>query len=128
ILLDTFLPVCTPVQNALPLWLAEQNNIHHEIYDRLNSNLSLLSKSLSDYPSINLLKPEGGWYAILRIPQTQSEEAWCLEFLEKDHVLVHPGYFFDFEEEAHLVLSLLPPSIIFAEGLNRILKRIHLAS
>ncbi len=123
-ILDTFLSVGTPVQYALPLWLAEQKEIHQEISDRLIKNLSCLRKTLESFPTMTLLEPEGGWYAILRIPRTQSEEAWCLEILEKDHILVHPGYFFDFEEEAYLVLSLLPPAALFENGIERMLTRI----
>jgi hypothetical protein len=32
---------------------------------------------------------------------------------------VQPGFFFDFEEEAFLVVSLLTPPGIFAEGVRR---------
>jgi hypothetical protein len=31
-----------------------------------------------------------------------------LDLLDRTGILVHPGYFFDFEREAFLVLSLLP--------------------
>jgi hypothetical protein len=33
---------------------------------------------------------------------------------------VHPGFFFDFPQEAYLVLSLLPPEAEFAEGVARV--------
>jgi len=35
-------------------------------------------------------------------------------------VLVHPGYFFDFETDGFLVLSLLPEPGLFVEGLHRL--------
>ena len=37
-------------------------------------------------------------------------------------VLVHPGYFFDFQREAFLVVSLLPPPAIFADAVARMLR------
>jgi alanine-synthesizing transaminase len=37
-------------------------------------------------------------------------------------VVVHPGYFFDMEGGAFLVLSLLTPPEDFREGLGRILE------
>ncbi len=46
-----------------------------------------------------------------------------LELLEKDHVLVHPGYFFDFPREAFVVVSLLPPPDAFRDGMSRLLRR-----
>ena len=45
--------------------------------------------------------------------------------LERDGVLVHPGYFFDFPREAFLVLSLLPSRRRFAEGVRRLLARVE---
>jgi hypothetical protein len=35
-------------------------------------------------------------------------------------VLVQPGFFYDFESEAFLVVSLLAPPEVFREGVNRI--------
>ena len=54
-----------------------------------------------------MLRVEGGWSAVVQVPQLRSEEALVLELLEKDDVLVHPGYFFDFAREAFVVVSLL---------------------
>ena len=71
-----------------------------------------------------LLSPQGGWYATLRVPAVKSEEEWVMEFLKEDHVSVYPGYFFDFEKEAYIVLSLIPPEPVFREGTGRILKRL----
>jgi hypothetical protein len=38
---------------------------------------------------------------------------------------VHPGFFFDFAHEAFLVVSLLPEPDTFAEGIRRLLERVH---
>ena len=46
-----------------------------------------------------------------------------LSLLANDGVLVQPGFFFDFEREAFLVLSLLTPEDVFHEGVRRILAR-----
>jgi hypothetical protein len=45
-----------------------------------------------------------------------------LELLGRCNVLVQPGFFYDFESEAFLVLSLLTAPEIFHEGLTRILQ------
>ena len=44
----------------------------------------------------------------MQVPAIASEETIVLDLLEHTGVLVHPGYFFDFEREAFLVISLLP--------------------
>ena len=52
----------------------------------------------------------------MRLPRTRSEQEWALSLLDRG-VLVHPGHFFDFEEEAYVVLSLLPRPDDMARGL-----------
>lgn len=125
VIADTFLSVNTPVQNALPMWLTAKFNIQMEILKRIRGNHSYLSKIISKDNNCQLLNVEGGWYAILKIPNTMSEEDWTVMFLKEDHVYVHPGFFFDFETEAYVILSLLPPESEFQEGTSRILNRIR---
>jgi hypothetical protein len=36
--------------------------------------------------------------------------------------VVHPGFFFDFAHEAFLVVSLLPPTAVFADGVRRLME------
>jgi hypothetical protein len=60
---------------------------------------------------------------VLQVPATRSEEEWVVSLLERDGVLVHPGFFFDFPKPAYLILSLLPEEKIFREGLERVLAR-----
>jgi hypothetical protein len=40
-------------------------------------------------------------------------------------VLAHPGYFFDFESEDVLVLSLLTEPEIFKEGVSKIIEHLN---
>ena len=123
-ILDIYLSVNVPVQHALASWFISKNSIQTEITDRIQKNITFLLEQLGTSHPASCLKTEGGWYATVRIPKILSEEEWALEFLEKDHVYLHPGYFFDFEEEAYMVLSLLPHLKIFKEGVSRILARI----
>jgi hypothetical protein len=41
--------------------------------------------------------------------------------LRHEQILVHPGFFFDFPHEAFIVVSLLPPSDVFAAAFARVL-------
>ena len=58
---------------------------------------------------------------MLRVPRVIPEEQLVLHLLEDARVLVHPGYFFDFPEEAFLVVSLLPAADVFDEAVDRLL-------
>jgi aspartate/methionine/tyrosine aminotransferase len=117
---DTFLPVATPVQAALPSLLARKKDLSAPVRARVEGNLGTLRAALRASPA-TLLEPEGGWSAVLRVPATVSEEERALRLLERSGVLVHPGYFFDFPGEAYLVLSLLPEPSEFGPGLDRLL-------
>jgi hypothetical protein len=113
---DTYLSVATPVQLALPRLLQASIAIREQIVSRTRSNLAFL-RSVA-HP----LNVEGGWYAILQLPRTRTEEEWALTLLDRRDVLAQPGFYFDFESEPFLVLSLLTPPRIFAEALDRILQ------
>ena len=123
VLADAYLSVGTPVQHALPHLLASRVSAESAIQSRTRANLELLRSRVTGTAG-TLLDVEGGWYATLRVPATRSEESWVLELLEEDGVHVHPGHFFDFEREAYLVLSLLTPEGIFAEGVGRLVTRL----
>lgn len=123
---DAFLSVGTPVQVAAPSLLARRAELQAPIQARLRENGETLRSRLAVSSPARLLEPEGGWYAVLRVPATHPEEIQVARLLEQSNVLVHPGYFFDFPTEAYLVLSLLPPPPLFALGLGRILDSLML--
>jgi len=74
-----------------------------------------------------VLPAEGGWSAVIRVPATRSEASLVLDLLERDGVVVHPGYFFDFPHEAFLVVSLLPDPDVFARAVRLIQDRLDAA-
>jgi len=119
---DTYLSVGAPVQCAAPALLEIRTAMQQQISRRVTANLeSLRAQTAGDSPW-RVLAVEGGWYAILQAPRTRTEEEWTLSLLRQDNVLAQPGFFFDFETEAFLVLSLLTPELTFQEGTTRILQ------
>lgn len=116
---DTFLSVATPVQAALPELLVSGQRIQSAIAERTAANLRVLQEQLRGSAG-SVLNVEGGWYGIVRVPATQPEEEWALRLLCEQNVVVQPGFYFDFETEAFLVVSLLTPPDVFCEGLRRL--------
>jgi aspartate/methionine/tyrosine aminotransferase len=120
--------VGTPVQHAARELLATRHVVVEAIQARLLANLEALRATFAG-SAVTVLDVEGGWYATLRLPRTETEEAWSLLFLEEEGVYVHPGHFFDFAEEAYVVVSLLTPAATFQEGALRLLgcvkRRLH---
>jgi hypothetical protein len=123
IICDTYLSVSTPVQVAAPALIENGRQIRRDILERVRANAAALTRAVSCHPSIETLAIEGGWYAVLRVPATRSEDDLVLELLNADNVLVHPGYFFDFPREAYVIISLLPMPDVFEAGVHRLLAR-----
>jgi len=124
---DTFLSVATPVQLALPRLLQEAPAVKRAVLERLRVNIAALDQSLvelgPDSP-VRRLPIHGGWYAVLEVPRTHGDDAWAELLVREDGVIVHPGYFFDFDRDGFLVVSLLPAPKAFRDGIGRALRRL----
>jgi len=119
LLLDTYLSVGTPVQLAAEKLLAIGDATQALIRLRTRRNRSSLNELLHS-SDIHMLHGEGGWSAVLRVPNVLTEEEWITRLLQQQSVLVQPGYFFDMPSEAYLVVSLLTEEKTFAEGIKRL--------
>jgi hypothetical protein len=118
---DTYLSVSTPVQCAAARLLAAGETVQRQIRQRASDNLAFARGAVAGSPA-NILAVEGGWYITLQVPRIHSEEEWTLQLLERADVLVQPGFFYDFESEAYLVVSLLTAPEIFRDGLARLVE------
>jgi alanine-synthesizing transaminase len=123
IIADAYLSVSTPVQHAAGALIATGAETRDRVRARVVGNYRELAALVGDHPACTLLPVGGGWSAVVRVPAVRSEEALVLTLLEQDHVLVHPGYFFDFPREAFVVLSLLPEPRVFQDGVEKVLER-----
>jgi alanine-synthesizing transaminase len=118
---DTYLAVSTPAQLAAADLLERGAIVRTQIRARVATNYRALRAAVGTVPSCAVLRAEGGWYAVLRVPSVEPEEDLALR-LVTDGVLTHPGYFFDFPRESYLIVSLLPPETAFADGIARVLR------
>ena len=123
VICDAYLSVSTPVQVAARQLIGAGETVRARILGRVRANYERLVSAAAGHPAITVLHADAGWSAVLRVPSTRAEEDLVVELLERDGVLVHPGFYFDFEQEAFLVLSLLPDEDAFAEGVRRTLAR-----
>ena len=117
---DAYLSVSTPVMLALPRLLALGAQVREQIHARVRENHARLAARVAG-TAATLLRAEGGWSAVLRMPHTQTDEERALALLGERGVLVHPGYFFDFPDGAYLVVSLITPPETFRAGVDAIL-------
>ena len=118
---DTYLSVATPVQLAVGDLLERGTAVTAQIAARVRHNYARLQEVSARHPATRLFPVDGGWYAVVQVPATRSEEAIVLDLLEHERVLAHPGYFFDFPREAFLVVSLLQEPSAFEDAISRVL-------
>jgi alanine-synthesizing transaminase len=119
---DAYLSVATPVQLALPSLLQAAEPMQTRIRARLRRNLAHLRARTARTP-IELLAGQGGWTALLRLPQVgdRDDEAWAVDLLEHAGVLVQPGCWFDLPPPPRVAVSLLVAPEVLASGLDRLL-------
>ena len=121
VIADTYLSPNAPVQLATPAFLQQRHGFQKQVMERMRKNLAELDRQLAGQKTCSRLEVEGGWYAVLRVPATGSDEDLAIELLTTEDVYVHPGHFFDFGAEGHLVVSLLAREEEFAKGIGRVL-------
>ena len=73
--------------------------VQQQLLDRVLSNLAELDRQLSAQKTGQRSTAEAGWYAVLRVPVTQTDEELAVELLRRKSVLVHPGHFYHFPSD-----------------------------
>jgi len=122
VIADTYLSMNAPVQWAVPVLLEQRKSIQAQLVARVRANLAELDRQLAEQQACQRLSVEGGWYVILRVPVTRSDEELAIELVREKHVLVHPGHFYDFPSDGYLVLSLIAAEDEFGEGIKSVLE------
>ena len=125
VIADTYLSMNAPMQWAVPALLEQRNDIQRQLLERVKTNLAELDRQLAAQKACQRLSVEGGWYAVLRVPVTQSDEELVIELVREQAVVVHPGHFYDFPSDGYLVLSLITPAGEFAEGISAVLGKLN---
>jgi aspartate/methionine/tyrosine aminotransferase len=121
IIADTYLSMNAPVQHAIPALLEQRQRFQTQLLARVRKNLEELDRQLATQKSCARLAVEAGWYAVLRVPATRSDEELAIELLMRKNVYVHPGHFYDFPSEGFLIVSLIAREEEFAEGTKLLL-------
>lgn len=121
---DTYLSVSTAAQTAAATLLEGAPRLQEQIRERTRDNRKALADLFAGNERVRITSEDAGWYAVVRISGVQDEEELVLRLLEHDHVLVHPGYFYDYSGPARLVVSLLPPAQRFRIGAERLARRL----
>ncbi len=121
IIADTYLSMNAPVQLALPVLLQQRHGFQKQVLTRVRRNVGDLDRQLMLRKTCSRLEIEGGWYAVVRVPVTRSDDDLAVDLLTKKGIYVHPGHFYDFAKDGYLIVSLILPEREFAEGCRQML-------
>ncbi|HZQ94552.1 MAG TPA: pyridoxal phosphate-dependent aminotransferase [Candidatus Sulfotelmatobacter sp.] len=122
VIADTYLSINAPLQWGVATLLEQRRKIQGQLLNRVKNNLAELDRHLAGQSLCQRLCIEGGWYAVLRVPVTRSDEELAIALLREKSVLVHPGHFYDFPSDGYLILSLITPAADFSAGIGRVLQ------
>ena len=111
---DAYLSVSAPAQALGISLLPKAAAYEARVKERLLANWQILRET---FPSKYCPEVLGGWYAVVRLGE--DDEELTLRLLKEKHVLVQPGFFFDFDEDGWVVVSLLQEPTVFKEAVAR---------
>ena len=111
---DAYLSVSAPAQALGISLLPKAAAYESRVRERLLQNWQTLREA---FPSKYCPEVLGGWYAVLRLGE--DDEELTLRLLREKHVLVQPGFFFDFDEDGWVVISLLQEPAQFKQAIER---------
>jgi alanine-synthesizing transaminase len=124
VIADTYLSLSSPTQWAIPRLLEQRRSLRAQLLERIRQNWAALDSMLAGEQSLELLEPEGGWYAVFRVAGGRSDEDLAIEIMRKARVLVHPGHFYDFPGEGYLIVSLIVAQENFRTGMARVVDNV----
>jgi alanine-synthesizing transaminase len=102
---DTFLPVNETVQACVPEVFALGNTVQNDFAKRIRECWHITQDLLQRSHALKYTIPEGGFYATLQLNDLDEERA-AEAILKENHILIHPGYFYDMAA-GHLVLCFV---------------------
>lgn len=113
--LDAYLSVSEMSQKIAEKLLVNSLDYQKSVQDRLQCN----RKILFQYFSPENISAESGWYASLYFSDTE-DDVLTLQLLRELRILVLPGFFFDFQEDGWIVVSLLTEPELFEKSIRKI--------
>jgi aspartate/methionine/tyrosine aminotransferase len=111
---DAYLSVSASAQALGTALLPKASAYESRVKERLLANWQTLREA---FPAKYCPEVLGGWYAVVRLGE--DDEELTLRLLKDKHVLVQPGFFFDFDEDGWVVISLLQEPATFKEAVQR---------
>jgi alanine-synthesizing transaminase len=120
---DTFLPVNEIVQASAPEIFQYGQAVSKEFAQRIKQCWELTESYLAESRQCAYIRPGGGFYVTLRLKSLEEERAAEM-ILRNNHLLVHPGYFYDLAPD-HLVLSFVQSPEVLRDSIPKLLRTLE---
>lgn len=124
---DDYLPMSEIIAKQIPAMLGAAAAQTARVRERVQTNLAALHTMLDDDEQgmVSVLRAEGGWNVLLRVPSVLDENELVLSMIEKHGISGQPGYFFDMTSNGYLAISLLPEPDEFMHNVQTVLDTVN---
>lgn len=124
---DDYLPMSEIIAKQIPAMLGAAAAQTARVRERVQTNLAALRTMLDDDEQgmVSVLRAEGGWNVLLRVPSVLDENELVLSMIEKHGISGQPGYFFDMTSNGYLAISLLPEPDEFRHNVQTVLDTVN---
>ena len=124
---DDYLPMSEIIAKQIPAMLGAAAAQTARVRERVQTNLAALHTMLDDDKQgmVSVLRAEGGWNVLLRVPSVLDENELVLSMIEKHGISGQPGYFFDMTSNGYLAISLLPEPDEFRHNVQTVLDTVN---
>lgn len=124
---DNYLPMSEIIAKQIPAMLGAAAAQTARVRERVQTNLAALHTMLDDDEQgmVSVLRAEGGWNVLLRVPSVLDENELVLSMIEKHGISGQPGYFFDMTSNGYLAISLLPEPDEFRHNVQTVLDTVN---
>lgn len=127
VIADDYLPMSDIIAGCIPALLDAAEAQTDRVRERVRGNLAALHRMLEsdELGVVNVLRPEGGWNVLLRVPSVLDENELVLKLIADHRLTGQPGYFFDMISNGYLAVSLLPEPEEFKRGIAAVLDTVR---
>ena len=127
VIADDYLPMSDIIAGCIPALLDAAEAQTDRVRERVRGDLAALHRMLEsdELGVVNVLRPEGGWNVLLRVPSVLDENELVLKLIADHRLTGQPGYFFDMTSNGYLAVSLLPEPEEFKRGIAAVLDTVR---
>lgn len=124
---DAFLACNQISQSMLPTIINKGETFLKKFQKHIIANRNLATQILSRCKAVSFHKPTGGFYLFAKIKGLKiTDEDFVIRLLKKENIFVHPGYYYDYDKELYVLISLLPQPAVLKSALTKLVDLIKI--